>query len=135
VTTSRGDSLQLEQTGDPAIVRITVGQKRAVIGVLSQASMYPTPDALAEAVAAAVVSAEDAKVKYAVVTTEPGAVWCFGPYASHATAAKTAASGHCATRPGARARVVPLIASPKSLAPVPKTGVKKSSASNRKAVN
>ena len=85
---SRGDDLLLEQTGgDPAIIRITVGQKRAVLGVLAQASQYATPGALAEAVAAAVVSAEDSKVKYAVVTTEPGAVWCFGPYASAATAA------------------------------------------------
>lgn len=131
---SRGDELQLEK-GDPAVIRITVGQKRAVLRVLSEAAKYQTPDALAEAVAVAVVSDGDDKTKYVVAVKEPGAFWVYGPYASHSTAAKVAASGFCGTRDGARAAVLPLIASPKSVVPKKAPAKKATGSTTRKVTS
>ncbi len=132
---SRGDDLQLELTGDPAVVRITVGQKRAVLRVLGEAAKYTTPDALAEAIAVAVVSDGDDKTRYAIAVLEPGnQLWVYGPYASYGTAAKVAASGHCGTKQGAKAKVVPLVTSPKSLVPK-KAPAKKATGSTTRKVH
>ena len=127
---SRGDQLQLEAGGDPAAIRITVGQKRAVLHILANAAKYRTPDELAEAIAVAVVADGDDKTRYAVVTLAGKELNVYGPYASYATAAKIAASGHCAFSPDTRATIRPLINAPKSLAP--KAPAKKATGSAKK---
>lgn len=116
VAPSRGDAL-LAELPDEAVIRITVAQTKAVLGELMQASKYATPQQLAEAIAVAVVTANDDKTKYVVIAKEPKEIWVYGPYASFATAAKTAASGHCAHSTETRVVIRPLVSSPKSTAP------------------
>jgi hypothetical protein len=102
-------------SADEAAVRVTVGHKRAVLQVLANAATFASVEALAEAVAIAVLTAEDDRARRVVVTRDPGGhVYVFGPYATAATAMKVLATGALASVEGTRGAVLPLIPTPKS---------------------
>lgn len=69
------------------------------------------PQEFAEMVANAVITAEDDKVRWVVVTSDHVV---FGPYAAAATAHKVIAKGLCANHPGTKAMVLPMSPAPKA---------------------
>jgi hypothetical protein len=98
---------------EAAAVRLTAGQRRAARDVLEQRGSYPSMEALADALALAVLTAEDDNNRRVVCVREAGAFYVFGPYATPGAAEKAIASG-LATREGARGGVFPLIPAPKA---------------------
>lgn len=114
-----------------ASIRLTVGQKRAALDILLDRGSYPDMEALADALALAVLTAEDENSRRVVCVRESNAFYVFGPYATQDAAEKAMASG-LATREGARGGVFPLIPAPraaKKAAPA-----KKAAAARRTAV-
>jgi hypothetical protein len=69
------------------------------------------PQEFAEKVAMAVVTAEDSKVRWVVVTSDRVV---FGPYAAAASAHKAIDKGLCASRSGTKAMVLPMTAAPRA---------------------
>lgn len=97
-----------------ASIRVTAAQRNAVLEVLAQAAQFTDPKTWAEAIAEAVVTAEDVKTRYCVVTTNKAKeTWIFGPYSTFATAEKAVASGHLGTMEGTKGFIAPLIPAPK----------------------
>lgn len=97
-----------------ASIRVTAAQKNAVLEVLAQAASFTDPKAWAEAIALAVITAEDVKTRYCVVTTNPAKeTLVFGPYATFSTAEKAVASGYLGTMEGTKGFITPLIPAPK----------------------
>lgn len=96
-----------------AAVRVTVGQRRAALDVLHDRGSYADLEGLADALALAVLTAEDERSQRVVCVREPGAFYVFGPYATPAAADKALVSG-LATREGARGGVFPLIPAPRA---------------------
>lgn len=104
-----------------ARLRVTVGQRRAVLHMLSQAASFTSLEEFADELAVAVISAEDEKSRRIVVTRTPaGSLYAFGPYATAATAMKVLDSGVLAHVEGTRGAVLPLSPAPKSTAAKPK---------------
>jgi hypothetical protein len=95
-----------------AKTRITAGQRRAAKHVLDRRTEYPTLDALAEALALAVVTAEDDADRRVIVLRSTAGLFVYGPYASRDTALKVAESG--ALGLGGDAAIVPLVRAPRS---------------------
>lgn len=99
---------------DESKIRVTVSMKKAVMDVLSRAAEFTNPDAFAEELASAVLTAEDDKTRYCVITQNPlKEVYVFGPYASHDTAHKAISSGNLASMEKTTGGVYPLIVAPK----------------------
>lgn len=101
------------QVAEAAAVRLTVGHKRAALDILHDRGSYPSMEELADAIALAVLTAEDDSSRRVVCVREPGAFYVFGPYATPAAAEKALVSG-LATREGARGGVFPLIPAPRA---------------------
>lgn len=102
-----------DANAEAAAVRLTVGQRRAALDVLSDRGSYPSMEALADALALAVLTAEDENSRRVVCVREAGAFYVFGPYATPAAAEKAIANG-LATTEGARGGVFPLIPAPRA---------------------
>lgn len=92
--------------------RITAGQRRAARYVLDRRADYTSLEDLVEAVALAVVTAEDDASRRVVVLRSTAGVYVYGPYASEQTARKVAISG--ALGLGGMAAVLPLVTAPRS---------------------
>lgn len=91
-----------------AAVRVTAAQVKAITDAIAQG----VRDALE--LATAVVTAEDSKTRYAVVTRDPaGGYAVFGPYATKETAIKVIDTGCLASRDNTRGVVLPLHSAPK----------------------
>lgn len=92
--------------------RVLKGHTKTVFDTLNTKAhlLGESPDEFAEAMAAAVLTAYDDKIRYIVVTDDYVA---YGPYATKKAAANAITRGHCAHRPNTKALVMPLGASPK----------------------
>lgn len=101
------------QTAEAAAVRLTVGQRRAALDILHDRGSHASMEDLAEAIALAVLTAEDERSRRVVCVREPGGFYVFGPYATADAAHKALVSG-LATREGARGGVFPLIPAPRA---------------------
>jgi hypothetical protein len=100
-------------TDTTAAVRLTAKQRKAALAVLENRADFPDLEVMADAVALAVLTAEDDTSRRVVCVREPGgAFYVYGPYATTATAQKVI-DGGLATRQGARGGVFPLIPAPK----------------------
>lgn len=97
-------------------VRVVKAHKDAVIEALSRAADFSTGEELAEAVALAVLAAEDhTQTRYAVVTQDPHRnIEVYGPFLNKGAAERAVAAGWCAHAPGTRGRIVPITVSPKA---------------------
>lgn len=107
-----------EQQQDKAAiaVRVVKAHKLAVLEALSRAGDYASGEELAEAVALAVLAAEDhTATRYAVVTQDPHKnIEVYGPFLTRTAAENAVASGWCAHAPGTRGRIVPITVTPKA---------------------
>lgn len=103
------------QVAEAAAVRLTVGHKRAALDILHDRGSYPSMEELADAIALAVLTAEDDSSRRVVCVREAGAFYVFVPYATPAAAEKALAlATGLATRDGARGGVFPLIPAPRA---------------------
>jgi hypothetical protein len=118
-----------DANAEAASVRLTVGQRRAALDVLHDRGSYADMEALADALALAVLTAEDENSRRVVCVREPGAFYVFGPYATSTAAEKALESG-LATREGARGGIFPLIPAPRAAkkAPAKRTSKAKATA-------
>lgn len=99
---------------DQSKVRVSVAQKNAVLAVIAKAATYPNPAAFAEELAAAVLTADDEKLRYCVVTQNPKKeVYVFGPYGTRETATKAISTGALASVEKTIGGIFPLIPAPK----------------------
>lgn len=97
-----------------AAIRVTAAQKSAVLTVLSRAHEFTDPAEFVNQLALAVITAEDTKTRWCVVTQTPTSdVYVFGPYATADTARKAAETAGLGVMPGTRGAIYPLIAAPK----------------------
>lgn len=105
-----------QQDREATAVRVVAAHKKAVLEVLGRAAEYATAEDLADAVALAVLAAEDHEaVRWCVVTQLPnGQHEAYGPYLNAGAAERAVDGGWCAHQPGTRAKFLPLIVSPKA---------------------
>lgn len=92
--------------------RVTAAAIRDARAVLASAGVPETPG-LADDICRAVVTADDHKVRYAVLVRDGSAFRLFGPYATVDAAHKAVDTGLLASLPGARGAVLPLTPAPK----------------------
>ena len=92
--------------------RVSAAMLRDVKAVLEAAGV-PQRDGLAEDLARAVVTADDAKVRYAVLVRQGTGWTAFGPYATSSAARKAVDTGLLASLPDSRGLILPLITAPK----------------------
>lgn len=101
-------------TADQSSIRATAAQKKAALGVLSRSAEFTDPAEFITELVSAVISAEDAKTRWAVVTRDPqNTVYVFGPYATAETARKVIDSGNLGLMPNTKGGIFPLIPAPK----------------------
>lgn len=107
---------------DESAIRVTAAQKKAVLSTLSKASEFTDPEAFVTELAASVLTAEDTKTKWVVVTRDPAnTVYVFGPYATAQTARKVIDGGYAASVPNTTGGIFPLIPAPKKPTTTTKT--------------
>lgn len=92
--------------------RVLKAHTQAVFDTLNSKAhlLSESPAEFADAMAAAVLTANDSKIRYIVVTDDYVA---YGPYATKKAANNAVMRGHCAHRHDTQALVLPLGASPK----------------------
>ncbi len=107
-----------------ASIRVTVGQRNAVLDWFQDQFGRPCTNETALDLAEAVLTAEDHKTRYCVLSRTPqGEITVYGPYATRAAAVKAVEGGYTAISFGSTARITFLATAPKR--PAPKKGNKK----------
>ena len=101
-------------TNDESSIRVTAAQKKAALGVLSRSAEFTDPAEFITELVSAVLTAEDIKTKWVVVTRDPtNTVYVFGPYATAETAQKVINSGNLGSMPNTKGGIFPLVPAPK----------------------
>lgn len=99
---------------DESSIRVTAAQKKAALGTLSRSAEFTDPAEFITELALSVITAEDVKTKWVVVTRDPqNTVYVFGPYATAETARKVIDSGNLGLMPNTKGGIFPLIPAPK----------------------